>query len=194
MAGRKLAEVSGRAFLGLIRHVKAKKGPDYLDQILQDAGKAAQQVFSERIRVTAWFPYPSYVDSLCAIDRKLGIGDNSYGRDLGREAAKHDIESVWRVYQALASPERLIRSCEKVWVAYHRNAGRMEAIEWSPESTITRIYEFPQMHPVHCRLMEGWMSAALESIGFQVARMEETMCMSRGDPHHEFFCTWLPEN
>jgi hypothetical protein len=78
-----------------------------------------------------------------------------------------------------------------VWPSYYRNAGRMEAITWSPDDTTLRIFDFPLMHPAHCRLMEGWMISTMKQIGVRVNDgAAETECPSRGGRWHEFRCTW----
>ena len=47
------------------------------------------------------------------------------------------------------------------------------------------------MHVLHCRLMEGWMIATLESLGFVVGRgAGQTAFMGDGAPYHEFRCSW----
>jgi hypothetical protein len=47
------------------------------------------------------------------------------------------------------------------------------------------------MDPAHCRLMEGWMIAAMDVIGAKVLPgARETACMAGGGPYHEFSCQW----
>ena len=184
-------QVSGRAFLGLIRYIKDSRGAAMLANVIQEAGDAARSVFGAPIRVTAWHPYDAFTAFLVAADKRLGRGDPRFCRELGDAAGRRDLNSIFRVYVALASAERLIRSCEKLWTSYYRNAGRMEAIRWRPDDTVLRIYDFSSMHPAHCRLMEGWMIATMAAIGFRVNDDAlESECTSRGGPYHEFRCTW----
>lgn len=184
-------EVSGRAFLGLIRHVRETRGNDFLSATVQSAGEATQAVFARPIQVMAWHPYPAFAGWLRALDRAMGKGDGAVCRELGAVAGKRDLGTVLRVYVALASAERLIRSCEKVWPSYYRNAGRMEAVAWAPEQTTLRIHGFAAMDVCHCKLMEGWMISTMDTIGFRVnSDARESVCASRGGPWHEFTCSW----
>lgn len=184
-------EVNGRAILGLVKHVKLTGGADLLSDVVSGGGESVRHLFAARIRKGAWYPYEAYTDLLISIDQRLGSGDLAYCRQMGTGAGRLDIGTLFTVYRALASAERLIRGCSSVWKSYHRNAGRMEAVTWSPECTTVRILEFPQMHPAHCRLMEGWMIATMGSIGFIPSDdAAETRCMSSGDPFHEFVCSW----
>ena len=187
-------EVSGTAFLGLIRQVKdSKRGGDaVLAEIVRASGPETEAIFARPIRVLSWFPYSAYVSFLVAIDRRLGRGDLSYCRTLGELAGQRDLGTIFRIYKTLASAERLIRSCSKVWTSYHRNAGAMEAIAWEPDNTVLRITGFPAMHPAHCRLMEGWMIRTMDTIGCRVLPgAREVVCTSTGGAHHEFACRWV---
>jgi len=187
------AQVSGRAFLGLIHIVSEQRGRALMRQVIEASGEVARPVFAEPIRILSWHPYPAYVAFLTAIDQALGKGDGAVCRKLGTEAGKRDLGTVLKVLSVLASPERLIRSCSRVWESYYRDAGHMEAVAWEPANTVLRITDFPEMHPYHCRLMEGWMISTMATIGCIVnGEAMERLCQSRGDPHHEFFCTWHP--
>ncbi len=185
------AEVSGRAFLGLIRHLRDNEAPGQLERIVELAGPAAKQVFSHRISKLSWYPYAAFTEFLTGAEGVLSRPSRSVSFELGGVAGKQDLGTVLKIYVALASPERLIRSCKLVWPSYYRNAGRMEAVEWKPESTVLRIYDFPEMHRLHARLMEGWMISTMESLGFAVAKgARQTQFMGDGAPHHEFRCKW----
>jgi len=184
-------EVSGRAFLGLISHVRGTHGAGALAEIVAAAGEPVRRAFATRIRVLDWLPYEAYVAFLRSLERRLGGGDHLFLRSIGAAAGQRDLGTILRVYVALASPERLIRSCTKVWASYYRNAGRMEAVAWAPEQTVLRVLDFDAMDRTHCRLMEGWMISTMEQLGLRVGPgARETECASRGGRYHEFRCTW----
>src|SRR4051812_49173678 len=162
------AETNGRAFLGLIKQIKERSGEAELKRIVDESGADVRLVFSQPIRVLSWYPYPAFAAFLRTLDRRLGRGDGQICRDLGGSAGERDLGTIFRIYRALASPERLIRSCSRVWPSYYRNAGRMDAIAWDEAETVLRISEFPEMDRMHCRLMEGWMISTMTDIGVKI--------------------------
>jgi len=187
------AQANGRAFLGLIRYVKQSHGAQgdlVLSLIVKNASPLVQQVFSERIRIQSWHPYQAFGDLLRAMDRKLGHGDPEFFQKVGALSGKLDINSILKVYLSMANPERLINSCGKVWESYYRNAGQMVAISTAPDNSVVRILDFPEMHPLHCSLMAGWMMATMQSLGLKLHGGEEVKCMHLGDPYHEFRGKW----
>jgi hypothetical protein len=188
-----MAEVRGMAFLGLFRFVKSRYGSDKLEELLLDVSDTTRLMCSERIRQLGWYPYSGLTGFLRRLDRVLGTGDLSFCREFGAEAGRADIEANFS-HLAGVHPESLIRACTAVWATYYRGAGRMEAISWDPANTVLRIFDFPDMDPTHCRLMEGWMIATMAAIGATVrADAHERLCMSKGDPYHDFWCTWTLE-
>lgn len=183
-------EVSGRAFLGLINQVRDAHGPGALIELKPLLPQATAQVFASRITHAHWYSYAGYVGFLRAITIRYGKGRPEYCRELGSGSGVRDINTVFKIYLAIASTERLIRSCTKVWASSCRDAGTMEAIRWAPEDTMLRISDFPTMAPEHCLLMEGWMVATMNALGCDVLEPRESMCAARGGTAHEFTCKW----
>jgi hypothetical protein len=188
-----IAEASGRAFLGIISYLKQRKGPEALGRVLSALDPAARRTFDSAIVGRKWYAYSAYAAFLRAVDTTYGSGDGKMARELGVSAGERDLGSIFKLYVMMASAERLIRSCEKIWPVYYRNAGKMQAIEWAQERTVVRISAFRHMDPLHCRLMEGWMISTMAQLGCRVSdEGRETTCMSNGGPHHEFVCSWTP--
>ncbi len=189
-----MAKIRGMAFLGTARHVKAKFGLEMLARVVRDAGPAAQETFSRRIDGLSLEPYEAFVGILRSIDKHLGQGDLEYCRVIGDMAARHDLETIFRVYTIRPSPENMIRGCTPIWGMYTEGAGFMEAVDVRPENTLLRISGFPEMDPAHCRMMEAWMIAAMDVVGVRVLPGAcERECQSRGGVCHEFWCQWEPK-
>jgi hypothetical protein len=185
------AAASGRAFLGIISHIRTMHGPAELDAAVAGMPPPTRAVFSRRIMHSRMYPYEAYAGFLQGLEARYGAGDSSYCKRLGLASGHRDINTVFKIYLAIASTERLIKSCTKVWSSYYENAGSMEAVTWAPSGTTLRITGFPQMVSQHCRLMEGWMIATMNALGADVSEdAGETTCSSRGGEFHEFRCKW----
>lgn len=179
-------EVSGKAFLGIIAYIKSRYGQAEFDKLVELAGPNTKNVFSEKIGLLGWYPYEALSKLLDAIQIRLGKGDPNICRTIGSVAAEKDMGSTYSIYKSKKNLERLVHSCGFIWLSYYRNAGEMVLISHSPKHTVIRINNFPNMTVNHCRMMEGWISAALTVMGCTIKHSHETHCMSRGDPYHEF--------
>jgi hypothetical protein len=184
-------EVSGRALLGLFAFAKNRIGRAGIDEIVAALSPASAALFAERVQPLRYYPYDAYIELLYALKFRFGRANAKFFRDLGATAGERDLGTMFKIYVALASPERLIRSCSRVWSSYYRNAGTMTAVAWEPSDTRLRIEDFPQMDRAHCELMEGWMIQTMARIGVTVNDdAREAVCAGQGGPHHEFVCTW----
>jgi hypothetical protein len=185
-----MARVRGLAFLGAASFIKKTFGEARLARIVADAGPATHETFSRKIDGLSLQPYASLVGLLHSADRHLGSGDLVFCKSLGELAAKSDLQTIFRGYAVKPAPEDMIRACTPIWGMYTDEAGTMEAVATRPENTLVRIHDFPEMDPAHCRLLEGWMIAAMDFIGVRLIGAGERLCMSKGHPFHEFVCTW----
>jgi hypothetical protein len=183
--------VSGRALLGLLAFAKERGGKPAIAEVIATLPPSSAAVLAERTQALKYYPYRVYIDLLHALKRRYGKPNEAFYRRVGASAGERDLGTMFKVYVALASPERLIRSCGRVWSSYYRNAGAMTAVAWDENDTRLRIDGFPAMDRAHCELMEGWMLATMKQIGVIVGpNARETTCAGRGGPHHEFVCTW----
>ena len=187
---QKGAEARGNAFLGILVHARERGGPKLLEEIIQDSGPLAREVLSNKIIGQNWYPYGAFAGFLRSADRYIGTGDTQYCFRVGQLAAERDEETILDIYKNFGVPQLLIRACERIWSGYYRNAGRMEAVSCDPTMTVLRIFDFSEMDPGHCRLMEGWMSRSMELTDEKVLEMTETSCTSKGGHYHEFRCRW----
>lgn len=193
MSDQLIAEASGRAFLGVISIVKQRFGTDALATILANTDDATRRTFSAPFVGRRWYPYPAYAALLRGIEKTYGKNDGKLARELGLAAGVRDLGSIFKLYVMMSSAERLIRSCEKIWPVYYRNAGKMQALAWAPERTVLRITDFKHMDPLHCELMAGWMISTMAQIGCRVNDDgHESACMSKGAAYHEFVSSWTP--
>lgn len=188
---RSMARIRGMAFLGAAHFIKHELGEEMLARVVEAAGPATQKTFAKRIDGLGLQPYDSFVGLLRTADRVCGSGDLDYCRSLGEWAAHKDLQTVFKGYAVRPSPEDMIRACTPIWGMYTDGAGHMVAVHTRPDNTVLRIHDFPEMDPAHCRMMEGWMIAAMDDIGARVLPGAcERQCMSRGDAFHEFWCRW----
>lgn len=186
-----MAKIRGLAFLGAIRHIKHSYGQEKLTELIRDGGPHVRETFRSRVNGLALYPYDALIELLVAVDKKFGKGDLEYCKVVGDLAARNDLETIFKVYKIKPSPEKMIVACTPIWGMYTEDAGYMEAVSTDPKGTILRITGFPKMHPAHCRLMEGWMIAAMDIVGVNVLPGAcETECMSEGGRYHEFWCQW----
>jgi hypothetical protein len=184
--------VKGTAFLGLFKFIKSKpQGDELLAKVFASLPEEAAQVCAKKVVTIQNYPYLAFVQFLRTADKIAGKGNLSLCREMGVYAAVRDMESFRRLNNFQFRPHDLLRDSGVYWRSYYENAGYMKTEDPSPDHTVIRIHDFPQMDPAHCRLMEGWMAQAMvEAEAAWIEELHETKCVSQGHPYHEFFCRW----
>ncbi len=186
------AKAAGWTLLSIVADLKKQGGDAIVRELLEATSESTREVFAKRIMGTHWYPYAVFADILEAIDRRLARGDREMFRALGRSSAEKAMDTIFSIYKN-GGHERLHRLGQNVWKRFYENAGRLEFTALQPDDTTQRIIEFSEKHPLHCRMHEGWFQGAMEALGLEIVDpFQETKCASRGDPYHEFHCTWRP--
>jgi hypothetical protein len=182
----------GTAFLGVFKYIKQRPdGKKFMEELPGLVSPDTSKVLSRKIISILEYPYGSFVEFLRLVDKKMGRGDFLLCREIGKFSAAIDMSTIYKTFQQKAHPEYLSRHSDLIWKSYYTNAGRMQTDDISPDHSIIRIYDFPQMDQAHCRLMEGWMHQAMVETGATwVEDIREVKCMSRKDPYHEFAGKW----
>jgi hypothetical protein len=189
-----MARVRGMAFLGIARYLKHHHGDDVLARIVADAPPVTRNTFARKIDGLSLQPYEAWIGLLRSADRLLGSGDLELCKTIGDLSARYDLDTIFKGYKLRPSAETMIRACTPIWSMYNDDAGAMEALDTRPERTVLCITGFPEMDPAHCKLMEGWMIAAMDVVGARVLPgARETECAAQGGRFHEFSCRWEPK-
>jgi hypothetical protein len=193
---KRTPSAKGTAFLGIFKLIKSRpEGAELLDRAISSLSPQYRDLFKRKVFAIKDYPYAAFVELIRTVDRLLGKGDQAFCREIGRFTAVLDMQSVYNLYKKAATPRDLARDGDIIWKSYYSNAGQMKTEDVSPENTLVRIYDFPEMDPAHCRLMEGWMEQAIvESGGVWLEEIRETKCAARGDEYHEFRGRWKAKN
>ncbi len=161
-----LPMVKGTAFLGVLKFVKTShNGEETLAKVMGLLSDESRQSFKHKIIAVADYPYKTFTELIRAVDKVLGTGDLSLCRELGRYTAKRDVEGIYDFYKKRARPDDLVRDGSVIWNSYYVNAGEMEQEVRADGVVVIGIRRFAAMDEAHARLLEGWMSQAMQEAG-----------------------------
>jgi predicted hydrocarbon binding protein len=110
--------------------------------------------------------------------------------EMGNSAPKYSF-IVKLFAQHFLSPEKILSEAQKYWQK-HFDFGDVKVIEFNKEEKriIVRVIGY-KTHPIACKFHAGYLlrmgQFVLKSDNIKV---EETKCVYRGDPYHEYSLTW----
>jgi len=117
------------------------------------------RLVSERMILTAWYPFPIYERLLLAVQGLRGGGDAA-AREMGLASAAEMLSGVHKMFARTGSLKRTLKPLESVWPRYF-NFGRIEADCKAEHDAIVRIHGYPHMGRCHGHLVAGWVEGAV---------------------------------
>jgi len=182
-------KVRGQVFITDLGYIKEKKGEKKIKLLKEKIKEWDVPIDYDKARPMEWYPVGFRAISLLAIKEIFGWGDKEIF-DLGNNAPKYSF-IVRMLMKYFLSAERSFKESPKYWVK-HYSVGKLEAHEFNDKGKylILRLKDF-KIHPILCTLYLGYyLRIAQYVIKSKKITIEETKCIFKGDPYHEFVIRW----
>jgi hypothetical protein len=179
--------IKGTTIRGVLRSIKDNDWP--VPPLLASLPPTAREHYATQIVPSTWYPYPAFTALLEAIDRSYGKPGADVVEEIGRSVAVRDLGTTFRLLLNLAKIEFVGQRAHVMW-ARHCNRGECRMPSFSSTGCLGEIRDFPEVHPIHCRYMVGWIQGLATGIGAENARTTHTRCSKRGDPICEYTTRW----
>jgi hypothetical protein len=180
-------KVKGVAIRGLLRSIKERGWP--VSEIVARLPEAAQASYQRSIVASVWYPYPALTGLIDTLERLHGQGEFTLTRQFGDRAAERDLGTTFKIITAIASLDFFLKRAQIFWSQYC-NGGHFVLERVTKNSYVLCLEEFPDVHPGHCALIEGWLEGMGRAVGAEEHRSREIRCVHRGDPRCEFNSSW----
>jgi hypothetical protein len=181
------AEIKGVGLRGLLKYIK-QNNPGGVEPLLEKLPPAERKIFESPILTSNWYPYSVFAELLKIMDDEMGSGDLKLCRKYAEQSASLDMNSIFKIFFKVGSPQFIIKRSDWFWKQYYRPGG-MEVSEVTDTMVRIRVKDF-NMVKHHCMIMEGWMEKALAMSGAKNPKMREVQCRSQGAPFCEFVGEW----
>ncbi len=119
----------------------------------------------------------------------LGVPTGKFYLECGQASADFGLNTVYRIFLKLGSPEYIIKKAPLVWRSYY-SQGNFEVLQSSPVTATVRIVDGDLPHPAICGRIEGWMARTMELSGGKNVAMTHVRCSFKGDDCEEWKGQW----
>lgn len=190
-----MARIKGSALLGALGWVSMRYGADLRGSVAAGVDSAWSEVFEHKIRPATWYPYGAYQSLLVEIESNIAArGDYDTMHDVGLWTAERDLGGILRIVAAFLSPESVVKrgfgSWGQTYWSRFCDAGSVRLAHLGDGSARIALDGFPEIAPQHCHLMEGWWQTLTRSAGGLAPRVDQSLCVHRGDPCCEWRGHW----
>ncbi len=176
----------GSEILSLARYVKAKYGKEGLEKLEKKMEEIGYPLHFNEIKPARW--YPEAQNNLAMITAKEIFGWKDLF-ELGYNCPTFSFGV--RVFMKLASAEKVFQESAKTWKKFV-DVGTLEPYKFNEkEKYIILRFKDYRFHPLMC----PWYAGFFLKIGEYVIKgekltIEETKCIHKGDPYHEYVIKW----
>ncbi|MCK4718416.1 MAG: hypothetical protein KAT70_07085 [Thermoplasmata archaeon] len=176
----------GAVFKSNIGYVKKKYGSQGLNKITTYMKEKGAWMDLDKIRDTEWYPIRMRIAFLDGV-YELFSGRNEEMFSLGKYAALH-VERLALLVRYTKRTEEVVKESGQSWDK-HWDIGSLEIMVNEHGHTLLRLEEF-NIGPHQCKYLSGYFVGVAELSGANNVSIEETACISKGDPYHEFDLHW----
>lgn len=186
-----MARVKGTAVSGRLEYARRRGGDEAVEQVvaaISDPGVRSELADGKALK-SNWYPFTVLVDISLAIDRIYGQGDLGILEQVGGDVAEADLNSVYKFFMAMASPQYLMDKAASLWRNYY-DSGEMVVIDRGENKAILELRKFESPHRAHCLAVKGWMLRTLTLCGCKNVRGAHDECRALGHARCVFEGRW----
>jgi len=183
-------KVRGQVFITDLGYVREKKGEEGVRLLKKKIREWGVPIDYEKAKPLEWYSVGLRAISLLALKEVFGWGDKEIF-DLGNCAPKFSF-IVKMLMKYLLSPKKTFQESPRYWKK-HYNIGKLEAHEFNDKEKyfVLHLKDF-KINPILCTYLSGYyLRIAQYGIKSEKITIEETKCMHKGDPYHEFIIRWI---
>lgn len=181
-------DVRGMAIKVDLDFVFEEKGKEGIQKVEKALARAGFPIEYKKIKPMEFYPISLSAVLLTTIKETFNFNEKDLER-WGASVVKFSmLMKIFMKY--FASLDLVTKQIPNIW-RKHYTIGELEVFDYSEKKkfVILRLKNF-KVHPVHCHIYKGYFSKTTEMIVKKKIKCEETKCMFKGDPYHEFLLTW----
>lgn len=181
-------EVKGVPFITDLEYVRSKKGEEGLKALEKETEKLGWPIRYKEIQSTKWYPIGLRVVSLLACQKVFGWEEKEIF-EMGNAAPKRSL-IIRILMKYLVSLKKVCEKAPEFW-SKHFAFGSCEVPDYNEKEKYIIVHlKDCKIHPLYCIYLAGYILRLFQFVIKGKAKIEETKCMFRGDPHHEYKIIW----
>ena len=171
-------------------YILYKKGDEGLRRVEEKLKELGYPLKFKEVRPLKWYPEGLGVLVLL-VAKEIFNWSKSDIFDMGNSAPKYSFV-VKLLLKYFLSPRRSFQESPKYW-RKHYDFGELETGEFNEKEKYLIVREKGyKFHPIACIFHSGYfLRIAQYVIKSEKITIEETKCMFKGDPYHEFIIRWI---
>lgn len=171
------------------QYIRDREGEEGAKKVLEKLKELGHPIYLQKLRSLGWVP-TGLADLVVIAAKEVFNWTDKDIFDLGNQAPKFSF-IVRLLMKTFLSLKRTFEECPKYWEK-HYTTGKLEAVEFNEKEKYLVLQLKHRCHPILCIFYTGYFLRIGQFVMPKETKMtiEETKCMSRGAPYHEFIIRW----
>ena len=180
--------VRGEILLDIFNYILEKKGKSGIKAVEEKLKEVDYPLKFEAIRFFEWYPNRSALLVMLVIGEIFHWDDSDFFK-MGNSAPKYSLITKM-LMKYLISVKRICREAPKYW-RKHFDFGELELKVNEEQKNLIIKIKGHNFIPSVCAYNAGFFLRVIQfCVKSKKTTIEETKCMLRGDPHHEYIVKW----
>jgi hypothetical protein len=171
-----MARIKGAALHHLLRAARERGA---LDVVLAEVPPEAGEALTSPIHLEQWYAYGTFTALLEAITRAHADQGPSALRSMAREAGRRELSLTFKILVSAMRLDAIMQRAQAAWPR-HCDTGRCVVVRHWRTGYEGEIRGFPDIHPLHCLYLEGWLEGIVDALGAEdvhtTHRRAEAVC------------------
>jgi hypothetical protein len=182
-------QVKGNLVLSRRWFLAERGGPDAVRRVTSKLGRPAFDLLEHTIMPFTWYPFGLLMDIDAVIVNEIMGGSATQMKSFGHDLGVRDVEGVYRVFLAVASPVFALSKVSALGSQYFRES----TLAFTPKARSSGELELVgRSMPLYmCQHgIVGWLTAVLEVARARGIEVTHTSCVHAGAPRCRWRCEW----
>jgi len=180
----------GEIMLTHSRYIRYKEGEEGLKAVEEKMKELGYPIRFKKINALDWYPEALSV-LVILVAREIFEWNESDIFNMGNTGPKYSLITKM-IMKYFFSLQKTFAECPRFWQR-HYDFGALEPVDLNEkEKHITIRVKGYKFHPIVCVYYRGYfLRIAQFVLGSEKLTIEETKCMFRNDPYHEYLIKWV---
>jgi len=180
----------GTTFISTIRYFQDKFGPAGYEKICAALPEAGRAQAKSGYLASVWYPFADLIALMKSAQKEFGQTDPKLLWNSGRASADYGINTVYKIFMKVGSPEFMISKALTVFANYY-DQGKFVMTVSEPRHAIGEIRDFPEPSAEFCQRLQGFFERTLEITGATRIELSHPECKARGSQVCRFEARWV---
>ncbi len=179
----------GTTILPRWKYLNEKGTPEHIEKVLALLTPEFRAEIQSGIMQNKWYPLDYLIQLVRAVDQVLGKGDLALLRDMAHYSADYALNSVYKVFFKIGSPEFIIKKASRVFSQYY-SMGQLAVSQFGPKQIRIDLEGFIVPPPEFCLSVQWWIEKTMLLTGCKEVMVEHIYCRAKHDDKCVFGLRW----